>query len=43
MTKVFNWNESFLVGIAMVDDEHQKLVELINDVAPLQKKQLLNR
>jgi len=32
MTKVFNWNESFLVGISMVDDEHQKLVDLINDV-----------
>ncbi len=32
MTKVFNWNESFLVGISMVDEEHQKLVELINDV-----------
>ncbi len=32
MTKVFNWNESFLVGISMVDDQHQKLVDLINDV-----------
>ncbi|MCA1743731.1 MAG: bacteriohemerythrin, partial [Desulfovibrionales bacterium] len=35
MTKVFNWNESFLVGISMVDDQHQKLVELINDVGEI--------
>lgn len=32
MAKVFNWNKSFLVGISMVDDQHQKLVDLINDV-----------
>ncbi len=32
MTKVFNWNESFPVGISMVDDQHLKLVDLINDV-----------
>jgi len=32
MTTVFNWNESFLVGISMVDEQHQKLVDLINDV-----------
>ncbi|SMP52898.1 hemerythrin [Desulfonatronum zhilinae] len=32
MNKVFNWNESFLVGISMVDEQHQKLVDLINEV-----------
>ncbi|WP_084590964.1 GGDEF domain-containing protein [Desulfonatronovibrio magnus] len=32
MTTMFNWNESFLVGISMVDIEHKRLVELINDV-----------
>lgn len=32
MAKVFNWNESFLVGISMVDDQHKELVDLINNV-----------
>ncbi|GAB6057612.1 diguanylate cyclase [Desulfonatronum parangueonense] len=38
MTKVFNWTESFLVGISMVDDQHQKLVDLINDVGEVALK-----
>ncbi|MFO7801800.1 MAG: diguanylate cyclase [Desulfovermiculus sp.] len=42
MTTVFDWNESFLVGISMVDEQHRKLVDLINNVGEvaLSKDQL---
>ncbi len=42
MNTVFDWNESFLVGISMVDEQHRKLVDLINNVgeAALSKDQL---
>lgn len=32
MNKVFDWNESFLLGIPVMDEQHQKLVDLINEV-----------
>lgn len=35
MTALFNWNETFLTGLPSVDHQHERLVELINDVGEL--------
>lgn len=32
MSTLFNWNETFLTGLPGVDRQHQRLVELINDL-----------
>lgn len=32
MTSLFNWNKTFLTGLSAVDQQHQHLVELINDL-----------
>jgi hemerythrin len=43
MSNVFNWNESFLVGISQVDDQHKKLVDLINDLGEIAlNKEVIN-
>ncbi|MGZ5077715.1 MAG: bacteriohemerythrin, partial [Methylobacter sp.] len=31
--EVFPWNKNFEVGVALIDDQHQKLVELLNVLA----------
>lgn len=35
MTTLFNWNDSFLTGLHSVDRQHQRLVELINDLGEM--------
>ncbi|MBB5021041.1 GGDEF domain-containing protein [Desulfurispira natronophila] len=35
MIEVFSWKESFLTNIASVDEQHQKLVELINELSSI--------
>lgn len=35
MPTLFNWNETFLTGLPAVDHQHQRLVELINDLSEL--------
>ena len=35
MENIFNWDESFLVGISRVDSQHKKLVDLINDMGEI--------
>jgi len=35
MSTLFNWNEKFLTGLAGIDRQHQRLVELINDLGEL--------
>jgi diguanylate cyclase (GGDEF)-like protein/hemerythrin-like metal-binding protein len=35
MENIFNWDESFLVGISWVDTQHKKLVDLINDMGEI--------
>jgi hemerythrin len=35
MNVVFDWNESFLTGLATVDEQHKRLVDLVNDVGEL--------
>lgn len=35
MGNVFIWNQSFLTGLGSVDEQHQRLVDLINDVGEL--------
>ena len=35
MSNVFNWDESFLTGIALVDDQHKRLVDLVNDMGEI--------
>lgn len=32
-TDVFPWNENFATGISQIDEQHQRLVHLLNDVA----------
>lgn len=32
MTSLFNWSKTFLTGLSAVDQQHQHLVELINDL-----------
>lgn len=33
MAALFDWKDTFLTGIGLVDDQHRHLVELINDLA----------
>lgn len=35
MLSLFDWNESFLTHLPSVDEQHQRLVELINDLGEL--------
>lgn len=35
MSNVFNWDESFLTGISLVDKQHKRLVDLVNDMGEL--------
>ncbi|OJZ17114.1 MAG: hypothetical protein BGP21_02175 [Thiobacillus sp. 65-29] len=35
MSTLFNWNETFLTGLPAIDHQHQRLVELINDLGEL--------
>jgi len=35
VSEVFVWDRSFLTGLASVDDQHQRLVSLINDIGEL--------
>ena len=35
MLSLFNWNEGFLTHISSVDEQHRKLVELINDLGEM--------
>src|ERR1035437_7941869 len=32
-TSIFPWNENFATGITAIDEQHQKLVELLNKLA----------
>jgi len=31
--EVFPWNKNFEVGVPLIDEQHQKLVELLNVLA----------
>jgi len=35
MENIFNWNKSFLLGISLVDSQHKKLVDLVNDMGEI--------
>ncbi|MBW7858503.1 MAG: GGDEF domain-containing protein [Leptonema sp. (in: Bacteria)] len=35
MSKLFNWTDSFLTGLELVDEQHQELVSMINDLGEL--------
>ena len=35
MISLFTWNESFLTHLPSVDEQHQRLVGLINDIGEL--------
>lgn len=35
MSTLFDWNETFLTGLPAIDHQHQRLVELINDLGEL--------
>ncbi|MDQ5881701.1 MAG: hypothetical protein QG616_1532, partial [Pseudomonadota bacterium] len=32
---LMSWNENFVTGIAVIDEQHQWLIDLINDAAPV--------
>jgi len=35
MKSIFSWSDSFLTGLPQVDDQHQQLVQLINDLGEM--------
>jgi hemerythrin len=35
MSHVFNWDESFLTGLPLVDGQHKRLVDIVNDMGEL--------
>ena len=35
MPSLFTWNESFLTRLPSIDEEHQRLIGLINDLGEL--------
>ena len=35
MENIFNWEDSFLLGISQVDNQHKRLVDLINDMGEI--------